>query len=103
MTVFIKALTNHEKGVTDMAVLQGAGLYETPKIRCLACQRRVTDDIYMLLCGVEHCLPDYYFDTEARTGYHLHVILEGKGVLSVNGKEKELHFGQMFIDRKSVV
>ncbi len=99
MTAFIKALTNHEKGVTDMAVLQGAGLYETPKIRCLACQRRVSDDIYMLLCGVEHCLPDYYFDTEERTGYHLHVILEGKGVLSVNGKETELHFGQMFMTK----
>lgn len=76
-----------------------AGLYETPKVRCLSCQRRISDDIYMLLCGVEHCLPDYTFTTDGRAGYHIHVILEGKGILSVNGKEQELHFGQMFITK----
>lgn len=75
------------------------GLYVTPKVRCLVYQKRVTDSLYLMLCGVEHCLPDYYFDATGRSGYHLHVILEGRGVLSVNGKEMELHFGQMFMTK----
>ncbi len=76
-----------------------SGFYETPKVRCLACQRRITDDIYLLLCGVEHCLPDYTFYTNDRAGYHLHIILQGKGTLCVNGKEEKLHFGQMFMTK----
>ncbi|MGX8698330.1 MAG: AraC family ligand binding domain-containing protein [bacterium] len=53
----------------------------------------------MLLCGVETCLPGYEFHTDGRAGYHLHVILSGKGVLSVNGKQHALHFGQMFMTK----
>ena len=75
------------------------GLYVTPKVRCLVYQQRLTDDLYLKLCGVEHCLPDYYFNAGDRTGYHLHVILEGKGTLSVNGEERQLHFGQIFITK----
>lgn len=75
------------------------GLYVTPKVRCLVYQKRVTEDIYLMLCGIEHCLPDYYFNTSGRDGYHLHVILEGKGKLSVDGKESDLHFGQMFLTK----
>lgn len=75
------------------------GLYVTPKVRCLVYQKRLTDDIYLELCGVEHCLPDYCFNAGDRTGYHLHVILKGKGTLSVNGKEEKLHFGQMFLTK----
>lgn len=75
------------------------GLYVTPKVRCLVYQKRITDDIYLMLCGVEHCLPDYRFDATGRDGYHLHVILEGKGTLCVNGEEKALHFGQIFLTK----
>lgn len=75
------------------------GLYVTPKVRCLVYQKRITDDIYLMLCGIEHCLPDYSFQATGRSGYHLHVVLQGKGTLSVNGAEKELHFGQMFLTK----
>ncbi len=75
------------------------GLYVTPKVRCLVYQQRITDEIYLKLCGVEHCLPDYYFDTNGRDGFHFHVILKGKGTLSVNGKEQQLRFGQMFMTK----
>ncbi len=74
-------------------------LYTTPKIRCLVYQQRISDDLYLMLCGVEDCLPDYYFNAEDREGYHLHVVLKGRGTLSVNGRETELHFGQMFITK----
>ena len=44
-------------------------------------------------------MPDYCFYTEGRPGYHLHIILEGKGTLCVNGVEQKLHFGQMFVTK----
>ena len=72
---------------------------ETNKYRCLVYQTRLTDDLYLTACGVERCVPDYYFNAGDRTGYHLHVVLEGKGTVSVDGKEQNLHFGQMFITK----
>lgn len=74
-------------------------LYENQKVRCIEFQRRVTDDIHLMLCGVENCLPDYSFQTDDRSGYHMHIILQGRGVLSVNGKEQQLHFGQIFVTK----
>ena len=78
---------------------ESSKLYETTKYRCLVYSNRITDDIYLRLCGVEHCMPDYRFDAGTRTGYHLHIILEGKGTLCVNGVEHKLHFGQMFVTK----
>ena len=77
----------------------GPGLYETSKYRCLVDSQKQTNVLYLLHCGVESCLPGYEFHTEGREGYHLHVILSGKGVLCVNGAQSTLHFGQMFITK----
>ena len=74
-------------------------LYETNKYRCLLYHQKQTDDIYLTICGIENCLPGYKFHTVDRPGYQLHVILSGKGVLSVDGNKQELHFGQMFITK----
>ena len=77
----------------------GQSFYETSKYRCLVDPQKISDELYLLLCGVETCLPGYEFHTDGRPGYHLHVILSGKGVLSVNGKQHALHFGQMFMTK----
>ena len=74
-------------------------LYETNLYRCLVYHEKQTDDIYLTLCGVEKCLPGYEFNCEDRTGYHLHVILGGRGVLNVNGTDYPLHRGQMFVTK----
>lgn len=74
-------------------------LYETTKYRCQVYQQKQTDDIYLTICGVESCLPNYEFHAKDRSGYHLHVILSGKGVLCVNGELQSLRFGQMFITK----
>ena len=77
----------------------GPGFYETSKYRCLVDARKQSDMLYLLLCGVDSCMPDYEFRTGGREGYHLHVILSGKGVLCVNGTQTALHYGQMFITK----
>ena len=76
-----------------------SALYETNYYRCLVYHEKQTDDIYLTFCGVEQCLPGYEFNCENRSGYHLHVILSGRGVLNVNGVTYPLHRGQMFVTK----
>lgn len=85
--------------INDIQISGRPGLYETSKYRCLVDSQKQTEVLYLLHCGVESCLPGYEFHTEGRTGYHLHVILSGKGVLCVNGEKSQLHFGQLFITK----
>lgn len=73
--------------------------YECSRFRCLANEQKLTDDLFLTMCGEERCIPNYEFHTQGRPGYHFHVILSGKGVLSVNGEVHNLHFGQMFITK----
>ena len=74
-------------------------LYETNLYRCLVYHEKQTDDIFLTLCGVEKCLPGYEFQCGERAGYHLHVILAGRGILNVNGVTYPLHRGQMFVTK----
>ena len=74
-------------------------LYETSYYRCLVYPQRQMEEISLLLCGIENCLPCHEFHTAGREGYHLHVVLKGKGVLSVEGKTTAVHAGQMFITK----
>jgi AraC family transcriptional regulator of arabinose operon len=83
----------------DSIFTSDAQKFEDHKYRAIIYKAHASEELYMTLCGVENCLPDYYFHAGDRTGYHMHVILQGKGVLSVNGKERPVRFGQMFITK----
>ena len=74
-------------------------LYETSKYQCLESFQKQSDDLFLVLCGVERCLPGYAFHSEYRAGYHLHVILSGKGELRISGRTVPLRIGQMFITK----
>ena len=76
-----------------------AVLYETSRYRCLEYPQKQSNDLFLILCGVEQCLPGYAFHSDHRSGYHLHVILSGKGELRTGGKTTPLHFGQMFVTK----
>lgn len=73
--------------------------YETDRYRCLVYQEKQTDELYLLLCGVENCVPGYEIHPGDREGYHLHVILSGRGMLYINGSSFSLHRGQMFVTK----
>ena len=76
-----------------------AVLCETSKYRSLEFPQKQSDDLFLILCGVEQCRPGYAFHSDRRTGYHLHVILSGKGELRMEGRTTPLHFGQMFVTK----
>ena len=74
--------------------------YETKKYRCLVEYGHFpSEELYLSMCGVESCLAGKGFGPVAREGYHLHVILSGRGLLTVEGREYELRAGQMFIEK----
>ena len=56
-----------------------------------------TEDLYLMLCGIEQCTPDKEINDRPRDGYHLHVIMSGEGVLEVNGTRNALQAGQLFL------
>jgi len=62
--------------------------------------RNKDSTLYMKTCGIQRCLPGYAYPHNAREGYHLHVVLSGKGVLQAEGKEYHIHKGQMFLLRE---
>lgn len=72
--------------------------------RCLEYDADQDKDLYLIACGKEQCDPLTVNGPDIRTGYHLHVILSGKGVLYAGGQEIHPHFGQMFLlkDQESV-
>ncbi|MBQ8162710.1 MAG: helix-turn-helix domain-containing protein [Clostridia bacterium] len=61
--------------------------------------RSSASTLYMKTCGMQRCLPGYVYPHNAREGYHLHVVLSGKGMLRAEGKEYQIHKGQMFLLR----
>lgn len=71
---------------------------ETDKYRCLnEHYPRQTEEIYLLICGIEQCTPDKTRICRERTGFHLHVILTGEGIFEAGGKKTTLSAGQMFL------
>ena len=56
-----------------------------------------TEDLYLMLCGIEQCTADKERQSRIRDGYHLHVIMSGEGVFEANGATQVLHAGQMFL------
>ena len=72
---------------------------EEHNYRAVVYQTHFSDELFMTICGVSNCLSDYCFHTENRPGYHLHVVLQGKGQLSVNGRGYNLHSGQLFVTK----
>ncbi len=62
--------------------------------------RNKDSTLYMKTCGIQRCLPGDSYPHSAREGYHLHVVLSGKGVLQAEGKEYHIHKGQMFLLRE---
>lgn len=73
--------------------------YKTKRYTCLKYSQKQTEEIYMTFCGVEHCVSGKGFGPAAREDYHLHVILSGKGTLTVHGETYHLHGSQVFLEK----
>ena len=71
---------------------------ETSVYRCLVEHGpRLSEELYLSLCGTEQCRPDKERESRVRDGYHLHVILSGSGMLETDRFKARLREGQLFL------
>ena len=56
-----------------------------------------TQDLYVASCGTQRCLPDYAFPRCAQDGFHLHVVLSGRGKYTVGDQTFSIRGGQLFL------
>jgi len=72
--------------------------FEDSRARCLnEHYPHQSDDLYLIMCGLENCSPDKEVWDHVRIGYHLHVIMSGEGVIQVGDRRQSLHAGQLFL------
>lgn len=73
-----------------------SGLYETDKYRCLGNLNNDSVDLRLIYCGYEDCAPGHRYGPNKRSAYLIHVILQGKGKLEINGETHYLQEGDAF-------
>ena len=70
---------------------------KTIKYTCLHDDKQKNERLYMTSCGIEQCVPGKSFGPLARTDYHLHVVVSGKGTLTVGDTSYAIHGNQIFL------
>ena len=71
--------------------------YQTKNCRCLNYHHRLSEELYLFRVGMEQRLPGETYGPKRRSGYHLHVILNGEGTLETDGRRFSLRAGQLFL------
>lgn len=71
--------------------------WDTEYYCSLGYYQKMSEELYLTLCGRERCLATQCVGPMIREGYHIHVILSGKGYYETPRGLEILHAGQMFI------
>lgn len=71
--------------------------FETINYRVLNFMPGLFHEFYMSMCGIEQCLPGLYAGPFERPGYHLHVVVSGKGTLTCDGVDYDVKAGDFFL------
>lgn len=67
------------------------------RFRWLGSPPKADAELYLTVCGIERCEPNKFYGPTIRDDYHVHFILQGKGILEINGQRYHLHRGQIFV------
>ena len=57
---------------------------------------KANEELCLAECGIEQCRPDKSYGPVIRDEFHIHVILDGKGILETNHTSYSLQRGQIF-------
>ena len=75
---------------------------ESMRYRCLNENfPHLSEELYLTMCGIEHCSPEKEQIARSRDGYHLHIIMAGEGTLETENASVPLRAGQMFLLKPS--
>ena len=69
----------------------------TAGFKCLRNIKRQTNDLYLVHCGQMQCPPGYTYNNKIPNEYHLHFVLNGKGVLIINDKLYHIKKNDIFL------
>ena len=64
--------------------------------------KKQTNDLYLVHCGTQKCPPGYTYDHKIPNEYHLHFVLDGKGVLLIKEKLYHIKKNDIFLIPKNV-
>lgn len=70
---------------------------DTVGFQCLDHIDHPTNDLYLTRCGIHKCEAGYCWGPKMRPQYHMHFILDGKGILEINNTSYKLTQGQIFL------
>jgi AraC family transcriptional regulator of arabinose operon len=70
--------------------------------RCLRNITKQTNDLYLVHCGHQQCPPGYTYDQKIPNENHLHFVLNGKGIITMNGKTYHINKGNIFVIIKGI-
>lgn len=70
---------------------------DTVGFQCLDHIDHQTNDLYLTRCGIHKCEAGYCWGPKMRPQYHMHFILDGKGILEINNTSYNLTQGQIFL------
>ena len=65
--------------------------------RCLLNIERQTNDLYLVHCGQQQCVPGYTYNHKIPNEYHLHFVLNGKGTLEIADQVYHINKDDIFI------
>ncbi len=65
--------------------------------RCLLNIEKQTNDLFLVHCGQQQCPPGYTYNHKIPNEYHLHFVLNGKGVLEINDQLYHLKKDDIFL------
>lgn len=61
----------------------------------------LNSSLYLKTCGIQRCIPGYAYLHSPKEGYHLHVVLAGRGILKAQNRVLDVHEGQLFLLREN--
>ena len=78
------------------------GYTENVNYRCLEDHQQVNSmsivsPLNLDYCGIEQCEPGYMFGPYVRENYVIHIIMKGRGMLQIEGREFKMSEGEAFI------
>ncbi|MBQ9251546.1 MAG: AraC family transcriptional regulator [Clostridia bacterium] len=90
--------------MTDTPMIDELSIFKGTTYHGIEYSHTRDTSLHMKTCGFQRCMPGYAYPRAAREGYHLHVVLAGKGVLQVGDRKFAIHEGQFFLlkDREEV-
>ena len=78
-------------------MIRHSAFFDSGHSRGVEFHNDTAETLYITLCGIEQGFAGQDYGPSRRPGWHLHVVLSGKGYLCLDGREYDVHERQLFL------